>query len=143
MNGTDMLVRVIAQLCICNPQFHTWITIFSIGLVLGQANAEISSDKILYLSIRPSKMIYQFKERIALDIELRNVKNEKIYILRKIFPEGWLLTIKATDKKGIRAYNSPIVKIEMTAATLETIQLERGYFYGARFIIEKNLRVFI
>src|SRR5262245_31744937 len=115
------------------------VNIMVIFIIFVQVNAEISSEKILHLSIRPSKTIYQFKEYIALDIELRNISNNKIHILRNIFPEGWLLIIKLTDKQGIRVYNSRLIKIEMTVVMLETIQLERDHFYGARLVIEKEI----
>jgi len=96
------------------------------------------SEKTLNLSIRSSKTTYQLKEQILIDIELRNISNENIYILKNIFPEGWLISINIKDKQGIHVYNSPIIKIEMTATMLETIQLEKDYFYGARFVIEKT-----
>ncbi len=114
------------------------VAICSISLVCDQLNGAMLPDEKLQLAIRSFKPTYQYQESISIDVELRNISKEKLFVLKTLYPEGWLIRIAIKDTRGIAVYNSPLVKIEMTAAMLETIPIEQNHFFGTSFIIEKT-----
>jgi hypothetical protein len=98
-----------------------------------------ASEEQFALEISSFNPEYQFGAPIVLDIKLKNIGKEGVPILKTFLPEGWLVNFTIRNaERGALIYQSPSPKVEMTAATLETIFLEPGHFWGTQFKLEKT-----
>ena len=112
--------------------------LYMISIILLPVELKASEEK-LQIDLTSLKSEYRFKEPIIIEIKLKNISEREVNVLKMLLPEGWLISITIKNTQGGIVYTSRSVAIEMTAAMLETVFLEPGYFMGTSFKIDEPI----
>jgi hypothetical protein len=92
----------------------------------------------LEVKIEASKEAFKEGEPLIINVSLRNVGAEGVYLFRILEPEGLFVRFTVTNEQGDFVYQSPLTTMERTAGFLEdTFLLAPGYFWGRTFKLSK------